>query len=93
MRIFAVCYQPLAALANLETNLSRSQSGHIQSALVTNGSQPGESGAKSLKEALLKRNEVPSAHQPTSHAGMGPNRSTRKSISARTRDARVRLGR
>jgi hypothetical protein len=32
-------------------------------------------------------------HQPPSHDGTGPNRSARKSISARTRDERVRLGR
>ena len=34
----------------------------------------------------------PIFHQPTSHEGVGPNRSTRKSISARTRDESVRLG-
>ena len=32
--------QPLAALANLETNLSRSQFGHTQSELDANGAQP-----------------------------------------------------
>lgn len=31
-------------------------------------------------------------HQPTAHAGTGPNRCARKSISARTRDESVRLG-
>ena len=31
-------------------------------------------------------------HQPTSHEGVGANRSARKSINARTRDEIVRLG-
>src|SRR3990172_348065 len=32
------------------------------------------------------------SHQPTSHEGIGPNRSARKSISTRTRDESMRLG-
>ena len=49
-------------------------------------------GTDPLTPAPVGGSRRPFSHQPTSHEGVGPNRATRKSISARTRDESVRLG-
>jgi hypothetical protein len=46
-----------------------------------------------IRTALLDSDRLPERYQPASQAGTGANRSTRKSISARTRDGSVAFGR